>query len=130
MTYQEKLRAFADYLDRHPSIARKLEGRYEYPSEIIYAENWEEFQTLTSDLGGFKKNGYAGTVEALHDGTRFMDDEAGTVYRVRVTVSGVCERKEKVDEEGNPVMRRKQTLVETDEMEPEYEWSCPEVWSR
>lgn len=131
MNYSDKLRTFADYLDARPVLAEKLEGRYNYPSEYIYAENWEEFQTLITELGGFEKSGYAGSLEAVHrEKIRDENDEQDEIFYVRVGVSGVCTITPKVDDEGNPVMKPKRVYVDTDEMVQEMEYNCPDVWTK
>jgi hypothetical protein len=127
MNYQDKLRTFADYLDRHPVLAQKLEGQYEYPSEFVYCIDWEDFQVVIADMGGFTKNGYGGSLEAGHTE---KDEDDGYIFRLRATVSGVCTLTPKVDEEGNPVMKKKSRYVETDELEQDTEYSCPDIWTQ
>lgn len=127
MRYAEKLRRFADYLDRHPALADRMDRKYNYPVNSCYASDWEDFQGLVSDLGGYEKDGYSGQLVARHYG---KEPESGeTMYYVSVSVADVCEAKPKVDENGQPVMKRKQKYVETDELEQVVEWVCPEVWS-
>ena len=131
MDYQTKLRAFADYLDERPALAEKLASRYNYPSEYIYAEDWEEFKALCKDLGGFDKSGYGGSLEAVHrERLSNNDDLSEDLFYIRVGVSGVCTITPKVDEDGNPVMRPKRVYMDTGEMEQEMEYSCPDVWTQ
>jgi hypothetical protein len=127
MSYQAKLRAFADYLDDHPVIASRLvDDYYTHPRASIYCENWDDFQSVISALGGYEKHGYGGSIEAVH---KAEDTDGATIYKVDVNVSNVCVRTPKTDENGNPVMRKVRQYVETDDYEQEYEWSCPDVWS-
>lgn len=127
MTYADKLRKFADYLERHPTILARMDGRYNYPVNAVYADGWDDFQELVKDLGGFEKSGYSGNLQAQHHGRDSETDEI--MYYVSVTVSGVCEAKPKIDENGEPVMKRKYVYTETDEFEQDTEWVCPQVWS-
>jgi hypothetical protein len=124
MNYQDKLRAFARYLDNHPVLAEKL-SVYEYPSIYVYAADWADFQSVIGDLDGYEKDGHGGSLTARH----IDKDDEGNLFRVSVVVSGVCEVKPKVDEGGQPVMRRKLKTIELDEFEQENEYVCPEVWS-
>lgn len=118
MTYSEKLRLFADYLDEHPTVAAKCEGTWDYPSIYIVADDFDDFQSIISDLGGFEKSGYGGTLSATH--------EVRKVYLVTVSVSGVCEATPKLDENGEPVMRQV-PATEAKEV-PVLEYKCPDTW--
>jgi hypothetical protein len=125
MRYPDKLRAFAEYLDAHPVVAERA-GDYDYPSFYIYCENWDEFQEIIKHLDGFEKAAYSGNLTAKH---RELDEDGHLIFHVGVNVSGVCEAKPKVDEEGNPVMRPKTKVINTDELEQVMEYDCPKVWT-
>lgn len=127
MNYAEKLRAFADYLDEHPVVAERMEGRYCNPSIYTFAEDWEQFQGIIRDLDGFTKSGYNGSLSARHEE---QTEDGEMIFTVLVSVSGACEAKPKLDEDGQPVMRRVMKQVPTDELEQEMEWKCPDVWTR
>ena len=131
MTYAEKLRSFADYLDKHPSVSAKIEDRWNYPSLWIGAEDWDEFQELIADLGGYRKDGSSGSLDAQH---REDDADGWPVFSLGVTVSDVCEQVPVLDDNGEPVMkpvtRYESKEVETGEFVPVMEWKCPERWTR
>lgn len=127
MSYQDKLRAFADYLDQHPVAAAKMSGEYDMPSTYIYCDEWEDFQEVIKDLDGYEKSGWNGNLTARH---KENGPDGYPAFQLSVTISGVCEVRPKVDEDGQPVMRRKTVQVETDEWVQENEYHCPQVWSR
>lgn len=124
MNYSDKLRAFADYIDAHPVLAGRL-GKYDHPTVYLYADDWSDFQTLIADLDGYDKDGYGGSLTATHQELSDSD----ITFKACVTVSGVCEKVPKLDEDGAPVMVPKRTTVLSDELEPVYDWQCPKVWS-
>lgn len=132
ISYSEKLRSLATWLDEHPTVAAELNDQYEYPTVAVYVyeddsaeeTKFERFQSFVRTLGSFEKSGYGGALTADHFGRQ--DDT--TLFRVSVTTSGVCERIEKTDDSGAPVMQKKRTYVESDELEPVYEWKCPDSW--
>jgi hypothetical protein len=124
MSYSDKLRRFADYLDGHPRIAGMVGDAYDYPTLHLYAEDWQHFQTLIAHMGGYVKSGYGGSLTAQH---REQDDDGGRTFAVYISVSGVCERREKLDDDGNVVTRtipaqEASTVVE-------YEYECPDHWT-
>lgn len=127
MNYQDKLRTFADFLDAHPTLAERMVGTYEYPSNSVYVTEWEEFQEVIGDMGGFEKGAGGGQLSARHT---HEDEDGNVLFYISVTVSGVCELVPKVDDEGMPVMRKKTKYVETDEYEQEMEYNCPTVWTK
>lgn len=126
MKYSEKLLVMHDYLVKHPELDNVLSERWEYPYENIYTNSWSEFQDTIRHLGGYEKGGYAGTLTARHNEN---DEHGDRLFQLSVTVSGVCEVRPKVDENGQPVMRPKMNYVPTGEQEQEVEYHCPEVWS-
>lgn len=126
LTYADKLRWLADYLDDHPEI-RNATSEWDYPTTYIYADDWDHFQELVPHLEGYDKDGSNGSLSARHSKTA-RDGE--TIYIVTVHVSGVCEATPVVDDDGQPVMKPRQKYVETDEMVPVLEYKCPEVWSK
>lgn len=126
MPYQDKARSLAEYLDSHSEIAEKVSDYYDYPSLYIYANNWEDFQEIISHLDGYDKSGSNGTLTATH---RERNEDGETMFRVQVQVTQVCEARPKLDENGQPVTRKKSVWVETDETEPVMEYDCPKVWS-
>lgn len=127
MNYVQKLRAFANYLEDKPELVERL-GYWDYPSESIWAKDWEDFQELVKHLRGYEKSGYSGTLSAQHS-VKDQDTETGRVFIMTIHVGDVCEKVAKVDEDGEPVMQAKSKYVETDELVPVYEYKCPTVWS-
>lgn len=132
-TYANKLRALADYLEAHEELHERI-SNYENPSVSLWYETFEEFQQAARKLGGYKKGGYGGELNARHVMSDPDADEYDAkymhLYQVSVHVSDVCEKVAKIDEEtGEQVLRPKRVYVDTGEMEPEYEWKCPVVWS-
>ena len=129
MNYAEKLRALADYLDEHPTLRDRFSS-YSEPRERIYANDWDDFQSLIVHLDGFQKDGYGGSLEATHKESDPEDDNRyNYAFVVTVAVSEVCEMVPKVDENGEPVMREKKEFVPTGEYEPVMEYKCPKVWT-
>lgn len=128
ITYADKLRALASYLDERPELRDRMGDDFDYPSFSFYANDFDDFQGLCKHLGGFEKSGAYGNLTALHN--QNMPKGYGRMYRVYLYCSGVCEKVIKTDEKGQPVYARKTTtnIVETDEMEPVYEWKCPDTW--
>lgn len=124
-TYASKLRAFARYLDTHPEIAEKVNDWGTTPSFTIYCDDSANFGSLCRALGEFDKEPYAGMLTAIHKETW---EDSTTKFRLAVSISGVCEKVAKLDEFGNPVTRKKSAYVETEELETEYEYRCPESW--
>lgn len=129
VSYSDKLRWLADYLDAHPKIAEQTDGHYDYPSVYIYANTWDDFQELITHLDGYDKNGSNGSLSATHRQTVNIEGMTCTAFRVQVNVTGVCEARPKLDESGQPVTRKKSVWVETDEEETVMEYDCPKVWS-
>jgi hypothetical protein len=125
ITHSDKLRWLASYLDTHPALA-ELTGKWDYPTLWLSVEDMEKFQEVIKTMGGFEKSGSMGTLTARH---RKETTDGTVIYSVSVNVSGVCEAVPKVDNDGQPVLRKKRTYVETDEYEQEIEYKCPEVWT-
>lgn len=137
LTYADKLRRLAAWLDNHPTIANEVLGEYEYPCISIYAysdaedvTDFEKFQELCRALGNFDKEGSGGVLTADHTEWRDPQYQEERLFQVRIHTSGVCERVQKVDENGTAVMVPKREYIVTDELEPVYEWKCPDNWLR
>lgn len=126
MDYADKLRALADYLDDHPLIAAERSSHWDYPSMYVYASDWDHFQDLILHLDGFEKTGSNGSLTATH---REREVEE-VLFRVDVMVSGVCEARPKLDDDGKPVTRKKRVFVDIDEEEVVMEYDCPKVWTQ
>lgn len=127
MNYADKLRELAGWLDAHPKWANNLS--HEYPRISVYLgdEGGKLFAELIRDMGTADKHGYGGTLSAYHwENRKRVDGSEETIYALGVHLSGVCEKVPKVDDDGNPIMVPKKVTTTTDEMEPEYEWRCPE----
>ena len=128
MNYPDKLRALADYLESRPALAETFTN-WDEPRETIYARDWDHFQELIGELGGFEKDGYGGQLTAKHVENEEEAEKYCHTFAVTVYVSNACEQVPKVDEDGMPVMKKKRITIDTDEVEQEVEWKCPTVWS-
>ena len=132
MLYSQKLRHLAGWLEDHPEINDKLVGYWEYPSIWIgVGDDTEEFGRLCRAMGEFEKerNIYSDSLGATH----LAETDDTRIFRATVSVSGVCEKVAKLDEDGNVVTKKvtKTVPVATEEVEVEeveYEWHCPESW--
>jgi hypothetical protein len=132
----DKLRSFAEYLDERP----KLKARLAAETPNFYISLWcddddkrqaasvkAEFAELCREMGSLTKAGHNGVVSASHVAKDETDPHGWSrKYRVDVSLSGACKRREKLDDEGLPVMKKRSKYVETNEWEPEYEWDCPQ----
>ena len=135
ISYAQKLRYLANWLDQHPTIARELLGVYEYPTVLIYVyeddgeDNKEEkFKEAVRTMGSFEKDGYAGQLTAKHTEWRDELNHEERLFSVSVSVGGLCERIPKLNEDGSPVMTAKKVYQDTGELEPVYEFKCPDSW--
>lgn len=125
MHYADKLRQLADYLDDHYSIAEEISGRWDYPGVSLYPVDAETFSFLCSDLGGFYKSAYNGTVSARHTEET---GEGETTFTVSVHLAGACTPVPVINDDGTPKMRpvTRYQSVETGDMEAVVEYHCPE----
>jgi hypothetical protein len=90
MQYADKLRAFADYLDSHPEIASRLEGRWDYPVKHLYADTAKQFGELCLSAGSGEKYGDDGNL-SYQVGLKTSDTEE-TIFKVVInSPAGVCE---------------------------------------
>ena len=135
LSYADKLRRLAFWLDEHPTIAGEVQGAYTYPTIQVYVygetdeESFDEFKEIIRTIGDFdKSDSYGGSLTAKHTEWRDPIEKGEKVFSVSVTTSGVCERVEKVDESGKPVMIPKRVYQDSEELEPVYEWKCPDSW--
>lgn len=131
MNYAQKLRAFARWLDQHPAVLDAIDD-WDRPSVYLYygEKDTETFSAICRGMGTFDKHGSDGTIRAIVDRkVTSQDDAYGTSkFRLVVELSGACQRVEKRDENGDIVTRPvvKYEHVPTGEMEPVYEWKCPD----
>jgi hypothetical protein len=128
MNYADKMRRFADYLDDRPEL-RDMISSYSDPSISLYVDDWESFQATIRHLDGYVKDGYGGSLTAVHREYVDSTDKWDYVFTMSVSVSEVCEATPKLDENGEPVLRVKRKTVDTDEYEPVMEYKCPKVWT-
>jgi hypothetical protein len=131
MLYSQKLRLLASWLEDHPEIDERQDSYYDYPSVYIHAEDTSDFGSLCKAMGKFEKerSSWSDSISAVHQPR--TDD--GYIFQVTVSVSGVCQKVPRLDEDGTPIVRRttKTVPVEIREEvveEPEYDWKCPESW--
>lgn len=89
MSYADKLRKLADWLDEHDIYASMVDGEWDYPSLAVYAEDAVQFGTIVGNMGKVDKDGWNGTLSAEHISR--PNPHAGCDFRVAVSVSDVCE---------------------------------------
>ena len=131
MRYSQKLRLLAVYLEDHPGIEERLATYYDYPSVWINADDTDNFGELCRAMGKFEKerSSWSDSISAVHA----PEADHQPIFRVTVSVSGVCQRVPRLDNNGSPVTRKvtKTVPVETREEvveEQEFDWKCPDSW--
>ena len=131
MLYSQQLRLLASWMEDHPKFDEKESQYWNYPSIWGNAEDEKEFGELCRAMGKFEKNRptYGDSIEAVHA----PETDGDRIFKVTVSLSGVCQKVPRLNDDGTPVTRTVtktvpvETREETEEV-PEFDWHCPQAW--
>lgn len=128
ISYADKLRRFADWLEAHPAIADEVSGTYDYPAIYIHSDSVEHFGKLCGRAGQGTKDSYQGTLTYV---VRKDDEELGVVFRVSIqSPANVCEAIPTGEKRRVPVYVPDDAVMGDDgklyREIPEVEYKCPE----